>query len=67
MTNQGNLLLSQFSVGDRIETHPATDPWMMGDRYGKVVKIGRFYLHVKMDRSGKVRKMVPENILGKVK
>lgn len=66
MTNQQNLLLSQYSVGDRVELHPATDAWMMGDRYGEVVKIGRFYLHIKMDRSGKVRKVVPENMTGKV-
>lgn len=64
--NQGDLLLSQFEVGDRVETNPATDAWMSGDRYGEVVKIGRFYLHVKMDRSGKTRRIVPENIYGKV-
>lgn len=66
MTNQGNLLLSQYKVGDRIELHPTTDAWMMGDRYGEVKAIGRFYLHVKMDRSGKIRKVVPENVLRKV-
>lgn len=62
MTNQGNLLLSQFDVGDRIELSPATDAWMMGDRYGEVIRIGRFYLTVKMDTSGKERKVSPENV-----
>lgn len=58
----GNLLLTQFDVGDRIELSPATDAWMIGDRFGEVIRIGRFYLHVKMDTSGKVRKVVPENV-----
>jgi hypothetical protein len=66
MSDQTNLLLSDFKIKDRVELHPATDAWMMGDRYGTVEKIGRFYLHVKMDRSGKVRKVSPENINGKV-
>lgn len=64
--DQQNLLLSQYNVGDRVELHSATDAWMAGDRYGEVKKIGRFYLHIKMDRSGKTRKVVPENVFGKV-
>jgi len=59
---QGNLLLDQFAVGDRVELAPHLDRWMMGDRFGEVVKIGRFYLHVHMDRSGKTCRVVPENI-----
>lgn len=66
MTDQTNLLLSQYSVGDRVELHPATDAWMSGDRYGEVTKIGRFYLYVKMDRSHLLRRLVPEKILRKV-
>jgi hypothetical protein len=60
--NQGNLFLTDYKVGDRIESAPHTNAWMQGDRYGEVVKIGRFYLHVKMDRSGLVKRFVPENI-----
>lgn len=63
---QGNLLLEQYQNGDRVELHPATDAWMMGDQYGEVVCIGMRYIHVKMDRSGKVRKVVPENIWRKI-
>jgi hypothetical protein len=58
--------LTDFRVGDRVELHPATDAWMMGDRYGAVVKIGRKYLHVKMDCSGKIRRLTPRNIYSKV-
>jgi hypothetical protein len=66
MTDQMNLLLSDYNIGDRVELHPATDAWMAGDRFGTVEKIGRFYLHIKMDRSGRVRRVVPENMMGKV-
>lgn len=54
-----------WKIGWRVELHPATDAWMMGDRYGEVVKVGRQLLHVRMDRSGKVRRIHPSNI-GKV-
>ena len=53
-----------FRVGDRVELHPATDAWMMGDRYGVVVKVGRSLYHVRMDRSGRTRKVSPDNLLG---
>ena len=62
MVSQGNLLLAQYDVGDRVELSPATDAWMAGDRYGEVIRIGLFYLHIKMDTSGKIRKVVPENM-----
>lgn len=38
-----------LTVGDRIELHPATDLWMRGARYGTVVKVGRKWVHVKLD------------------
>lgn len=66
MTNQTNLLLTQYAVGDRVQIGPHTDAWMRGDRFGTVTKIGRFYLHVALDHSGKTRKFVPENMIGKV-
>ena len=49
-------------VGDRIQLPPHTDAWMMGDRYGTVVKVGRSIIHVKMDRSGRVRWFHAETI-----
>lgn len=51
-----------WMVGERVELHPATDAWMMGDRFGDVVGIGRKVVKVKMDRSGKVRRVSPENV-----
>jgi hypothetical protein len=49
----------RFKVGDRVQTHPATDAWMRGDRYGTVVEAaaandpaGRAF-KVKLDKSGR--------------
>jgi hypothetical protein len=49
-------------VGQRVSMHPATDAFMMGDRYGEVVKVGKEKIHVKMDRSGKTRLVLPKNL-----
>ena len=54
--------VAQFKVADRVQLHPATDRWMMGDRYGTVIKLGRKHLHVKLDRSGKTIRIAPANI-----
>lgn len=48
--------------GSRVELHPRLDAWMMGDRFGTVRKTGRKYVHVLMDRSGKVRRIAPEDL-----
>ncbi len=52
--------MQHFSHGDRVQLSPATNAWMMGDRYGHIVKIGRKYLHVGMDRSGRTLKVSPD-------
>lgn len=47
-----------------IQLHPATDRWMMGDRFGVATKALRNgNVRVRMDRSGKVLSIRPENIL----
>lgn len=51
-----------FKTGDRVQAHPATDSWMRGDRYGVVEKVGRKYVHVLMDRSGRTRKFAMDNV-----
>lgn len=43
-------------IGRRVQLHPATDRWMMGDRYGEIIKVGREYIYVKLDKSGKTIK-----------
>ena len=53
-----------YRQGQRVQLHPGTDRWMMGDRYGIVIKMGRRLVHVKLDVSGQTRKFHPSNILG---
>jgi hypothetical protein len=54
---------TSFTVGQRVESHPGTDAWVFGDRYGKVVKIGRKYIHVYMGRSGRTLRFPPDRLL----
>lgn len=56
-------IMSDYTKGQRVELHPATDAWMSGDRFGVVVKRGTKLVHVLMDRSGRVRRVAPDNIL----
>lgn len=45
----------EYKIGTRVQLPPHTDAWMMGDRYGTIVKVGRSIIHVRMDRSGRTR------------
>lgn len=56
------MTLDDFDEGQRVELSPATDAWMSGDRFGVVVKVGRKVVHVKMDRSRRVRKLLPQYV-----
>ena len=40
---------ADFTVGQRVQIHPATSLWVSGARYGTVVKITRTRVHVRMD------------------
>ncbi len=48
-----------YQVGDRVQLHPSTDRWMMGDRYGTVEILGEngIYVHVRMDKSKVLQKI----------
>lgn len=52
-----------FEGGMRVELHPGTDRWMMGDRFGTVVHHTLTRVHVKMDVSGKTLRCVPQLLL----
>ena len=54
--------LRDFKVGDRVQLSPTTDRWMMGDRYGEVVRVGRVLLQVHLDKSGKTIDIIPDRI-----
>jgi hypothetical protein len=38
---QEAVMQTSIPIGQRVELHPGMDAWMMGDRYGVVVKTGR--------------------------
>ena len=59
----GNKLSNDYVVGDRVELHPATSAWARGDRYGQIVRRGTKFYHVAMDRSQRVLRVPPRNIL----
>jgi len=45
--------LKDFRTGMRVALHPALDRWMMGDRYGSVLRVGRKWVLVKLDSGTK--------------
>lgn len=47
-------LLVPFAT--RVCAAPHTDVFMQGERFGTVRKVGRRWVHVNMERSGRVRK-----------
>ena len=57
-----NVFECRYIVGERVQLHPATDAWMQGDRFGCIVKIGRKYIHVVMDISGRKLRVIPDLI-----
>jgi hypothetical protein len=62
-TSRGKGIVDARLVGTRVQAHPATDAWMMGNRYGEIVKVGSKLVHVKMDKSGKVLRFTPNLLL----
>jgi hypothetical protein len=51
-----------MNVGTRVQIHAASARWMMGDRYGEITKIGRKFVSVKLDKSGKTIKSLPDQL-----
>lgn len=56
---------TEFAVGDRVQTHPATDAWMSGDRYGEVAKVSLdgSRVYVLMEHSGITRRFLRQDVL----
>lgn len=55
--------LSDFKVGERVQTHPATSLWMRGARWGTVVSVGRKLVRVNVDALGKEVNIHPTNLI----
>jgi len=54
-----------MTLGTRVQIAPHLDRWMMGDRYGEVVKTtqrGRT-IHVHLDRSGRTIRFAASNVM----
>lgn len=56
-----------YTMGTRVELHPATDAWMRGDRYGEIVAVVEKHGHVtsvrvRMDKSGRVLRLDPTRV-----
>ena len=55
-----------FTVGQRVRVHPATDPFMRGDVYGTIEHISfgpKRLMLVEMDPSGKRIRFAARNLL----
>lgn len=55
--------LAGFTRGQRVQLHPATDRWMMGDKFGVVTGLGPGWVRVKLDVSGKSLRLCNSNVL----
>jgi len=54
----------EFKVGQRVQSHPATDRWMRGQRFGTVEWVSKRTVWVRFDRgSRKVAAVQPRNLL----
>ena len=42
-----------FEVNQRVRIHPATDLFMMGERYATVIAVGRKLVTIRGERSGR--------------
>lgn len=61
--------IEKQNIGKRVELSPTTDQWMMGDRYGTIVRTtmrtanmldprdsAQVFVTVKLDKSGRTRR-----------
>lgn len=56
--------IKDLKIGQRVQTHPATDRWMRGQRFGTVIDIGRQVVGVRFDRGPKpVARIQPRNLI----
>lgn len=52
-----------FLPTHRVRTHPASDHWMRGERFGVVEKVGKTRVHVRMDASGRLHRLRPQDLI----
>lgn len=54
-----------FLPGQRVDLHPGTDRWMMGDPWGRVVSVTKDTVLVQLYRSGDTRRFHVRNLVRK--
>ncbi len=57
------MAITLWKVGERVQAHPATDVWMRGARFGTVRKVGRKWVHVKLDKLDRIVKFSPDLLM----
>lgn len=45
--------------GDRVKIHPTSEAFLAGERYGTVESVGRIWVRIIGDRSGKLFRLPP--------
>lgn len=55
------MYLHHLEPNKRVATAPHTDAWMSGERYGTVLTVGRKYVTIKGERSGRKFRFVIDN------
>ena len=61
--DEDQMIVEEMRNTTGVQAHPATDTWMRGDRFGTIERIGRKYIHVRMDKSGRLVRFTPDNLL----
>jgi len=46
----------------RVQVKPHLDCWMRGERYGRVVQVGKRWISVRMFATGRIREFSPANL-----
>ncbi|MGO7308733.1 hypothetical protein ACCS91_33300 [Rhizobium ruizarguesonis] len=59
-------VLKDFRPRDRIRIHPATDLFMRGETHATITTVGRKFLTIKGQRSGRTFRILPEHVLEKL-
>ena len=52
-----------FKVGDYVKVSPATDAWMQGFTSGRVVKVGRRWVHVRWTMNYRIKRKFSPSLL----
>jgi ribosomal protein L21E len=55
--------VAEYKRGDRVQLHMSMDAWLRGDRYGTVTHTTKVCVVVRMDKSGRIKRVAPELLM----